>query len=97
MLKIDVEGFEDDVLKGAISTLKKSSVLAVIVESQTDTVNKQLLKTGYEDFEYNPLTRRIHPITMISQNRIWIKKESLSMVQKRLDTAPKRTVYGRKF
>ena len=97
LLKIDVEGFEEDVLKGAISTLGSSSVLAVIIEGQIDAVNKQFLETGYEDIEYHPLTRKIHPHKRDAQNRIWIKKELRSTIQERLETAPKRFVYGRMF
>ncbi|MCP9894784.1 FkbM family methyltransferase [Vulcanococcus limneticus Candia 3F8] len=55
LIKIDVEGFEEDVLKGASETLAKSSLLAVIIEGQTENVNQLFRDAGFIDVNYLPL------------------------------------------
>lgn len=97
LIKIDVEGFEDDVLKGALETLRKPSLLAVIIEGQTENVNRHFESAGFVDVNYLPLTREIQPHYKKMSNRIWIKKDKLEMVKTLLLSAPSRAVYGNKF
>ena len=61
LLKIDVEGFENDLLQGASQTLDQPSALAVIIEGQTQAVNRQFQELGFVDIEYDALERRIQP------------------------------------
>jgi FkbM family methyltransferase len=97
LLKIDVEGFEFEVLQGAYQILRKESILAVIIEGQTAPVNQCLEQAGFVDVNYFPLERQIRPHAHWTPNRIWIKKEKLASLQQRLDTAPRRRVYGNSF
>jgi FkbM family methyltransferase len=97
LLKIDVEGFENDLLQGARQTLGQPSVLAVIIEGQTETVNRQFQELGFVDIQYDALQRRIQPHQRTSANRIWIRADQRQSIQTRLDCAPRREVYGRPF
>ena len=66
LLKVDVEGFEHEVFRGATDTLSKSSLKAIIVELvnhghrygfDDKEVHTQLLKEGFEPYAYDPFTR----------------------------------------
>ena len=97
MIKIDVEGFEVDVLRGASETLAKSSLLAVVIEGQTDRVNKIFKDAGFIDVSYFPLVRKIEPHSKRASNRIWVKKNKIDEVDNLLLTAPQHVVYGNNF
>jgi FkbM family methyltransferase len=97
LLKIDVEGFENDLLQGARQTLSQPSVLAVIIEGQTQAINRQFQELGFVDIQYDALKRQIQPHQHLSANRIWIRANQYHSIQSRLDRAPRREVYGRRF
>ncbi len=97
LIKIDVEGFEEDVVKGAAEILRKSSLLAVIIEGQTETVNQLFRDAGFVDVNYFPLERKIEPRSKYTPNRIWIKKDKIDEISRLLRTAPTQTAYGNKF
>ena len=94
LLKIDVEGFEENILKGALKTLMKDSLLAIIIEGQTKNVNNLLSSFGFEDFNYDPFLRKLVYCDKKTRNKIWIKKEKLKIVQERLFASKKRIIYG---
>lgn len=97
LIKIDVEGFEEDVLRGASETLSKSSLLAVIIEGQSEGINQLFRDAGFIDVNYSPLTRKVEPRIKTMANRIWVKKNKMDKVKNLLLTAPVRVVYGNKF
>lgn len=97
LLKIDVEGFEENILKGSSETLMKNSLLAIIIEGQTKNVNDLLFAFGFEDFNYEPFTRKLKFCDKKTRNKIWIKKEKLTIVRERLFSANKRIIYGQTF
>jgi len=97
LIKIDVEGFEEDVLKGAPETLAKPSLLAIIIEGQTQSVNELFRNAGFIDVNYSPLTREVKPHTKRMSNRIWIKKDKIDEVKELLLNAPIQAVYGKEF
>ena len=97
LIKIDVEGFEEDVLRGASETLAKSSLLAVVIEGQADRVNKIFRDAGFIDVSYSPLIRKIEPHSKRASNRIWVKKNKIDEVGNLLLTAPQQVVYGNNF
>ena len=94
LLKIDVEGFEADVLKGASQVLAAESLLAVIIEGQTDEVNYIFKNAGFIDVNYCPLSRAIRPHSKTAPNRIWIKSSRYDVVEDRLRSASAHSVYG---
>ena len=68
MIKIDVEGYELQVLNGAKKILDNPSVIAVIVELNgarkkyginDNEIHKLLLSKKFETFEYNPLKQQL--------------------------------------
>lgn len=76
-IKIDVEGFELKVLKGAANLLASGNVLALIVEikgNATDygvrdqDVHQYILNFGYISVDYDPVTRTLRPIAEFNQN-----------------------------
>ena len=97
LIKIDVEGFEADVLKGACQSLQKPSLLAVIIEGQTEEVNHMFKDAGFIDVQYLPLSRSLQPHQQRTPNRIWIKKSKADTVKSRLLNAPAHAVYGNSF
>lgn len=67
IIKIDVEGFEPEVVAGAMQTLRSSSVLAVLMETNCragrnedrDSVNQRMRALGYHRYRYHGLARRL--------------------------------------
>ncbi|MCC6625137.1 MAG: FkbM family methyltransferase [Deltaproteobacteria bacterium] len=59
LVKIDVEGFEQEVLAGAPATLASPALRAIIIEVWTrhDEVARALAERGFTAIDYDPLTR----------------------------------------
>lgn len=91
LIKIDVEGFELQVLKGADEILKSKSLLAVIIETcGKNNLDKQMSKYGFKPFAYNPFNREISPFDskkVTSNNTIYVK--DIEKVNERIKSAPK--------
>ena len=67
-IKIDVEGFESNVISGANNALSKDSLNAVIMELNgsgnrygfdEEALHKQMLDYGFATFSYSPFTRTL--------------------------------------
>ena len=100
LIKLDTEGFEYNILKGAAETLKQKSLLAIICEldSKTDNnVNDLLSKYGFEKFSYDPFSRELIPFNdkEKSNNIIFVKE--INIVKKILKTAPKFKILGKEI
>jgi FkbM family methyltransferase len=95
LMKVDVEGFEQDVLLGAQAVLAAESLLAIIIEGQTEAVNAILRTAGFADVSYEPFRRELMPITHYTPNRLWVRRTRLAEVSERLRSAPPHRVYGR--
>ncbi len=109
-LKIDVEGFEYNVIEGASAILSNNNVSAIIIElngsgeeyghSNIDIHNK-LLSFGFIAATYEPLTRSLTELNSYNQNggnTIYVK--DIALISKRCKSAPKRiihTAYGIKI
>jgi FkbM family methyltransferase len=97
IIKIDVEGYEEEVLRGGQEALISPNVLAVIIESagneknykkDENNVPKMLNQAGFQAFTYDPFERKITPSSrQISENVIYIK--DAERIQKRISRAPK--------
>ena len=83
LIKIDVEGFETDVLNGAKDTLSNLELKAIIIEliglgekygfDETE-VRNILSETGFCPYEYNPMERSLTKINSITtDNTIYIR------------------------
>lgn len=94
LLKIDVEGHESDLLRGALRTLRNPSLLAIIIEDQTPSVNDLLKNSGFKDYTYLPLSRTLTPSPVKLQNRIWVKSSSFDLVSQLVRSSPCVNVHG---
>lgn len=83
LIKMDVEGFETMVLKGAHLTLLANETEAIIIELNgsgealgfdESLIHKNLIKNGFNPYEYNPFERKLNKLnTYGSENTIYIK------------------------
>jgi FkbM family methyltransferase len=105
LIKIDVEGWESEVLAGAEATLTQTSLSALIVEmNSNDTelnpneraVHDRLLAHGFAPHAYNPFTRSLTPLpskNLNASNTIYCR--NAEKLQERLAEAPPFRVNGR--
>jgi hypothetical protein len=89
-IKIDVEGFEADVLAGAERTLRAPSLLAIETEGRQPKVVESLERAGFTEYSYDPWSRRLVASEGLSSNGLYLRFEA--EVAARLVSAPKRKV-----
>jgi FkbM family methyltransferase len=104
LMKIDVEGFETSVLKGAHNTLKKKSLHSVIMElngsgNRYNFKEEDILITmsehGFKPYVYEPFSRNVRLISEAEKqpgNVIFIR--DLYLVLDKLKHAPKISVHN---
>lgn len=107
LLKIDVEGFEWNVLQGATKILSDENLWTLIVEINgrneqfgvtPESILEYLSTFGYEPFKYFPYERRLEPedvFTDENRNTIFIKVTKINQVIKRLEDAPLININGK--
>lgn len=102
IMKIDVEGFELNVLKGGHSLLSDTRILAIIIEINgngeafgvlDDQIHVFLTQLGYFPVSYDPFTRKItvEPSFDGQDNTIYIR--NLNLIQTRCENAPRRKIH----
>ena len=105
LIKIDVEGYEMEVLKGGKNSLQKESLLAVIMELNgsgkrygfdDEDVNKQMIKSGFTPYFYDPFTRTLmqqssRPLS--SGNQLFVR--NIQSLATRVKYAPQCTINGK--
>ncbi|WP_373515984.1 FkbM family methyltransferase [Persicitalea sp.] len=97
VLKIDVEGYEVNVVNGATQVLENPKLKAILIETNglTDQyefgqnyLHDKLLGLGFQPCQYLPKERKLEPITGTgAQNTIYIR--DMSFVAKRLESGRK--------
>lgn len=107
VIKIDVEGFEAEVVKGAASTLANPECKAVLIELAEDItrygasgqdVIDTMTALGFEAYWYVPEHRHLVPAGRSGPghwNKVFVR--DLPFVQDRLRTAPPVEVRGQSF
>ena len=105
MLKIDVEGFEAEVLRGATRLLADPALHAVIVETQgydsrygrPGDVLRILTDAGFVAVNMTAGGRTLTVATpcAAAANTILVRREALPDLQARISSAPRRRVLGR--
>lgn len=104
LIKMDVEGFETDVLNGSEEVLKSKDLKAIIIELNgsgerygydENQIHIKLLDHGFKPYKYNPKTRSIVQIEHFGKhNTIYIR--DIEFVMNRVKTSRKIIVGGRK-
>lgn len=107
LIKIDVEGFEPNVLQGGRRTLESKSLLAVIVElngcgrrygfRDEDSVDT-MLNLGFSIAVYDPFSRSLtktQPPKTFTGNQIFVR--DLDHARERCRTAARHSVFGREI
>ena len=59
MIKMDVEGYEEEVLRGALDLLENECLKVIELETVTPEINKMLLRTHFESSYYDPFNRKL--------------------------------------
>jgi len=107
LIKIDVEGFETNVIAGASITLSRPSLDAVIIELNgcgnrygydETALKKNILDYGFKPFSYLPFERILEPLSQKpqhQQNTLYVR--NFDSVQQRISTAHRFYVNGIKL
>jgi FkbM family methyltransferase len=96
LMKIDVEGHEQEVLEGSERILKDLKLVAVILETTGRKVReKGILETmeeyGFSPVEYNPFDRKLKRKAGLSpHNTLFVR--DFTLVESRVESAPPVTV-----
>ncbi|TKB98225.1 FkbM family methyltransferase [Pedobacter cryotolerans] len=103
LIKIDVEGFEREVLNGANLTLADLTLKAIIIELNgsgsrygydDQEIHDKLLSNGFKPHDYNPLKRELVEITIFgSHNTIYLR--DIEFVTDRLNSAAAFKIFNR--
>lgn len=95
MLKIDVEGYEEEALAGAKGTLRKPSLNVIELETVTPTVEHDLKANGFNRAYYEPFSRKLNrlPGGTKSSNALFVR--DWDYVQRRLAKSRSISVLGR--
>jgi FkbM family methyltransferase len=102
LIKIDVEGFETEVLNGANEILKTDQLKAIIIELNgsserygysDDEIHKKLLAHSFKPYSYNAFQRQVNELPGYGQfNTIYLRDTDL--VISRLKAAKKFNVFN---
>jgi FkbM family methyltransferase len=94
MIKVDVEGYEPEVFRGARAVLNSASLKAIITEGQGSADIAPLVSAGFSQCEYDPFRRRLSPVAerRAGNNALFLRDSSL--VTGRLKAASSFQVLG---
>lgn len=97
LMKIDVEGFETEVLKGGKNTLENRDLKAVIIELNGSgkrygydetLIHENLISLDFKPYSYNPFTKTLTELsTFAKHNTIYLR--DIPFVTNRIETSKK--------
>jgi|SRR6185312_12624234 len=92
-IKIDVEGYETEVLRGALSLLEKPELKAVLTENKSEPVVKMLEAAGFREVAYDAFQRKLVQAREIAMaNALFVR--DATFVEHRVATAKFVSVLG---
>jgi len=92
LIKVDAEGFDENVIVGGDKTLANEHVKALIIESDTEIVKRKLSNAGFEPYTYEPFSRKLSKGYNFGCNQIYIK--DIDFVSERIMNAEKVSIKG---
>lgn len=101
LMKIDVEGFETDVLRGGALTLANENLKAVMIEMngcglrygyKDEDIHSMLLSAGFLPYAYDPFTRTLTLLSSWNKGGNTIYARDFAFICKRLQEATAYTV-----
>jgi FkbM family methyltransferase len=102
LIKIDVEGYETEVLKGMADTLKQNGLKAIIIELNgsglrygydESKIHELLLDKGFIPYSYEPFSRELTPINAYNDhNTIYCR--DINFIRERILQAEVFTIFG---
>lgn len=104
IIKIDVEGFETEVIRGARKTLNAGALLAVLMEHSwggnrygfdETRLHAEMLELGFAPFNYDPLARDLSPMKKRDTepgNILYVR--DVQALRERVKAAPRYTIHG---
>lgn len=105
LLKIDVEGYETEVLNGAAGLLSNDNLKAIIIELNgsgniygynESAIHKKLISQGFYCYQYHPFERKLLQLDKYGTiNTIYIR--DVDFITGRLNEANKVEILGNKF
>jgi FkbM family methyltransferase len=97
MIKLDVEGYEEQVIRGAQALLKRPELKVIETEDVTPWLTVHLEQEGFSRAYYAPKTRTLSPIAngQHSANAIYVR--DWSFVDSRVRSAPVTEVLGERI
>jgi hypothetical protein len=105
MIKIDVEGFETEVMNGMDKTLKNDNLKAVLIELNgsgkrygydEDKIHQLFLTHGFKACKYEPFTRKITFLETFGLfNTLYLR--DLDFIENRISIADKVRLFTESF
>ena len=92
LIKIDAEGFDENVIVGGHKILSNEQVKALIIESDTEIVKSKLSNAGFKPYLYDPFSRKLTLGCNDGSNQIYIK--DINFVSDRIRNAEKISIKG---
>jgi len=87
MMKLDVEGYEEEVMAGGNKTVENPALRIIIIETVTPNIRAQLDRNGFAEANYEPFSRELRrgPRTSGIANMLFVR--DWEFVIQRLRTA----------
>jgi len=98
MIKMDVEGYEPEVIKGAARMLRDGRLKVIQSETVTAEMEQTLTQTGFERMQYDPFSRQLTPSDSVgtaASNILFVRDNVFT--RKRLVSANKVTMFNVAF
>lgn len=105
LVKIDVEGFETEVLNAMYQSLQSQKLKAIIIELNGSgqrygfdekLIHEKLVNKGFLPYQYDPFNRKFDLLQYFgSHNTIYIR--DLDFVKSRVETTDKVSIFSESF